>query len=972
MSNDWHVQAWYSLASVTGLSLVSLGSPGLKSEMDEQIFTGGTTAVAQLLGEEVGGLSDAFMGGGATSRFGRFTLTMEDQQFYALFLLVSPKDPLPEALVEFSREFIIAFANAVMETQGSRLATGFEQIEHFEVQNEFEIALKIAKKKIRIPTDNSFLSGEVEHILEKALSDFSDYSSLQSLANDESLVREFLHNLRQKHSEHVKNLSQDIYLQTLKVNPLPIILCSNIGAAKAVIAEKTRTSLPKTVQTAVFHEQLDKAVEEVNNLDVPLILQSMDLISSPEAKEALHNKISTKLVERLREAHPLALLANTDLSFGKVSVEEKTTSLVDILIEKHDLGNTIQKLIVDLSSDPMCGLEIGKFARYFASRFPRGISPVGWSFLQYIFGSQIGSKKEISDLLKSKELPETHVEILKNEFKGRPKKSLEGIMIALEEGSGDEISTFFEAITASVAKGIAQFFDVFIGTYDKPGGLYRDYAYRLEDFCASADALYAAFRVIKTLATRKRDYPYLTDVIPAPEFLIKSGTGNKDTNEILNNPALLSQLWKSEENFSQAFQTGATTYFDSQVSQFQEHQNQTFNTIISLLHDAEKALEELERDKKPKVKDLVKKCEDLRVIPETPSDQPVLEKLLLELSYLKEAHLETRESLERIKNYLNERSRGKSVSKKAGKEKERVTKILKHLEKNRAISDNNLLKTREDFEKRVTKEANKNRKDIKKLRRDLRYKIIRPSDSKNGLPFASSRDYLQTVQNSMESLANEDHYLSELGSPAWLYAWSSILQKPPESALNKAFRDALTGSHKKVPMVKEIVKEISASGDYELAEILRDKLRIKTKHILNKMTSSFSDAKTWFLKQDPTVFRVTAEGKRDLYLVKIGELPENSFTPNVTEWFRRWEKATYLFQDGKAAVCLRLDVEGELGERGRLSVTLARAGMTTLKRRYKPYLDILETSCGILSSSRKEAFQSFLQDLEKQIDSAVE
>ncbi|MHA2232315.1 MAG: hypothetical protein ACXAB4_07475, partial [Candidatus Hodarchaeales archaeon] len=734
MSNDWHVQAWYSLASVTGLSLVSLGSPGTKAEMDEQIFTGGTTAVAQLLGEEVGGLSDAFMGGGATSRFGRFTLTMEDQQFFALFLLVSPKNPLPEALVEFSREFILAFANAVMEKQGKRLATGFEQIEHYEVQAEFETALKIAKKKIRIPSDNSFMSGEVEKILENALSDFSDFSSLQVLANDDSLVRDFLQNLRQKHSDHVENLSQDIYLQTLKVNPLPIILCSNVGTAKGVIVEKTRTALPNTVQTTVFHEQLDKAVEEVNNSDVPLILQSLDITSSPRAKETLHNKISTKLVERLREAHPLALLASTDLSFGKVSVEEKTTYLVDILIEKHDLGNTIQKLIRGLSSDPMCGLEIGKFARYFASRFPRGISPIGWSFLQYIFGSIIGSKKEINDLLKSKELPESHVKILEQEFKGRPKKSLEGVMIALEEGTGDEISTFFDAISASIAKGVAQFFDALIGTYDKPGRLYRDYAYRLEDFCASADALYAAFRIIQTLATRKLKYPYLTDVIPSPKFLIESDPDKKDSNEILSNPALLSQLWKSEESFSQAFQAGATSYFDSQLSQFQNHQDQTYNTLVTLLNAANKALEELEREKKPKVKGLIKQCEDLQAIPEVQSDQPILGQLLLELRYLKEAHLETRERLERIKSYLNEKSRGKSVSKKAGKDKDRVSKILKRLEKNRDISNNTILKTREDFEKQVTKEANKNRKDIKKLRRDLRYKIIRPPDSKSGSP----------------------------------------------------------------------------------------------------------------------------------------------------------------------------------------------------------------------------------------------
>ncbi|MFX0117361.1 MAG: hypothetical protein ACFFB3_22630, partial [Candidatus Hodarchaeota archaeon] len=515
-------------------------------------------------------------------------------------------------------------------------------------------------------------------------------------------------------------------------------------------------------------------------------------------------------------------------------------------------------------------------------------------------------------------------------------------------------------------------FDAVVGTYRKPGRLYHDYSYRLEDFCANADALYAAYRIIGTLASRKRDYPYLTDAIPSPKFLVASETAKMDVAEILSNPTMLSQLWKSEETFSKAFLSSAVTLFDSQLSQFQKHHHNAYDTIISLLKGTDKCFDELEREKKPKVIDLVKNCEDLRVIPEEPANKPLLGQLYLELAYLSDAQLELREFLEKVKDYLNQLSRGKSVSKKVGKEKNRVAKTLDRLEKTRSILDARMEKMKDDFEKRINKEASKSRKDLKKLRRDLGFKMIRLSNSRNGASFPTSRDFLQTIQDRMQSYGDEDQYLSELGSPAWLYAWASILQKPPESALNKAFRDALTADRKKIPLVKEIVQEITDSEDYELAEILRDKLRVKTRRILHQMTTALSDARPWFLAQDPTVFRVTSDGKKDVYLVKIGELPKESLTPNVREWFQKWDSAAFVFQDGKAEVCLNLDMEGEIGERSKLSEALAKTGIATLKRRYKPYLDILETSCGVLSSSRKEAFQKFFRDLEEQIDNAVQ
>ncbi|MFW9916475.1 MAG: hypothetical protein ACFFGZ_12790 [Candidatus Thorarchaeota archaeon] len=970
MSNGLRVQTWYSLASVTGLSLVSLGSPGFRPEMDEQIFTGGTTAVAQLLGEEVGAMSDDFMGGGATSRFGRFMITKEDLQFFALFLLVSAKDPLPDSLVEFSREFILAFANELLETQEKRLTSGFEQIEHHEVQEEFKKALKMAKKKIRVSSDDDFLRNEVESFLKDAVIDFRGFSSLQSLADDDRPVRDMLTDLRKEHSQFIEKLAEDTYLHTLARNPLPLMLCSKLDAAKNIIAGKITEYLPMVTQTLDFQNVFAKLVAEVNETDIPLITQSIDIASTSFSRETLHSKVSAKLVERLRENHPLALIASPEMSFGTTSVEKATESLVDGILERYDLGNTLRTLAKDLAGGGLCGLEIGEFVRYFASRFPREISPIGWSFLKYVFDSLAESRKEVKDLLKEKELPESHMKILKQELKGRKTQSLQAVTIALEEGTGDELSTFFDAISASVAKGVAQFFDAVVGTYQKPGRLFHNYAYRLEEFCANADALYAAFRSIQVLAARKRDSHYLSDTIPAPEYLIESKKGKGNSEEILSDPKLISQLWKSEKVVSQAMQTNLLSYFDSQLSKFQEYHQNAFESLVLLFQDIDKAYEDLEKEKKPRLENLIRKCEDITI--ERIEDHTFVEQWYIGSDYLKDAKLEARESLEKAKEYLNRISRGKSVSKKAEKERNRASKSLERLKKNKSDIDDRIMKDKAEFEKKALREVDKSKKDIKKLQRDLSFKMIKLSNLKDGSSYPNPRDFLAAVQEQMGSVGDEDLYLSELGSPAWLYAWASIFQRPPESALNKAFRDALTGSKKKVPLVRELVKEISDSDEYELAEILRDKLRVRARRLLTRMIAPLREARPWFLAQDPTVFRVTANGEKDDYLVKIAEFPENYITPNVKEWFRQWESAEYVIQDGMAQVCLSLNMEGRVSKKSQLSEALARTGIAALKREYKPYLDILETSCGLLSSSRKEAFHNFILELEKQIDSAVE
>ena len=973
MNKKWRCQAWFSIASDTGLSLISFGSPGLKTEMDEQIFTGGTTAVVQLLGEEIGATGDSFVGGGDTSRFGRFKVTHEDHQLIAQFLLVSLKERIPEPLVEFSREFILAFMNVVVKTQAKELKSGFQQISHRVVQNEFMKALTISRKKMRVESDDEFLKAELEAKLRYVLSDISSIMSLRSMTDDDRPLREILQDLRKNRSKYVEKLGQEIFLSILSTNPLPVMLFPRLNDVKDFIAEETRKYLPEVVQTPEFHKQFENLVEEVKKSDIPLILRSTDMTSTKDMRGSLKAKISAKIAERLLENHPLALIASPEMSFGTVSVETATVFLVDVAVEKYDFGSTLRVLAVELSGDPLCGLEIGEFMRYFSSRFPEGISTIGWTFLRYIFDMLTSSRKEITDLLASVELPESHKKTLKKELKGRRKDSLEGVTVALGEGGGDDVHTFFNAISASVAHGVAQFFDAVIGTYEKPGRLYHDYAYRFEDFCAHSSAIYATFRNIEVLVGRGGDIPYLADAIPRPETLMEADKPNSDFNEMMKDPKVISQLWKSDETVSKAFEYSGHSLFDSRLSEFQKQHHMAYDQIESLLRAVDNTYGELEKGKKPTIADLVKKCEDIKAIPKMESGSAQFRPWFADIEYLQDSKLELRRLLEKAKDILNDKYKGKSIDKKSTKERTKILKVLERLEKSRTLADTRILKSREEFEKRFVREVSKARKDLKKLQRELSYKVVRLSNSKNGLSVPSTREFLETVQERMRSIGDEDDYISELGSPAWLYAWASILQRPPESALNKAFRDALSvKTHKKVPLVREIVKEITDSEQYELAEILRDKLRTKTRRILNKMISHLSEARPWFLTRDPTVFRVLVDGKDEAYLVKIGEFPEKYLTHNVMDWFKRWKEAEYIFQDKTVLLCSRVVVDAAIGDRARLSEALARTGVVILQKRYKTFLDILETSCNLLSSSKKAAFQGFLTDLEKTTATAVE
>ena len=114
---DYNPVTWISLASLAGLSLVSLGQPGLKSGLDEQVYTGGLTAVQQILGGEIGGDTTRFVGGSDKHKTGRFLVKTLSSELVGQFLLISPRHiPVAPPLIDYYEHLVTFFAEETLKT----------------------------------------------------------------------------------------------------------------------------------------------------------------------------------------------------------------------------------------------------------------------------------------------------------------------------------------------------------------------------------------------------------------------------------------------------------------------------------------------------------------------------------------------------------------------------------------------------------------------------------------------------------------------------------------------------------------------------------------------------------------------------------------------------------------------------------------------------------------------------------------
>ena len=182
---DYNPVVWVSLASVSGLSLVSLGQPGLRTDLDEQVYTGGLTAVKAMLGGEVGGDTDRFVGGSHSNRTGSFIRrTDTGGELVGQYLLISPNNiKVADELAEHYEHLVAIFAELTLRTElYKRVEREFRALGVDDVLDLFLESVVKARKKKSISLDNKYFFSALKQVVMKSVNDYEYSSTLVKIA----------------------------------------------------------------------------------------------------------------------------------------------------------------------------------------------------------------------------------------------------------------------------------------------------------------------------------------------------------------------------------------------------------------------------------------------------------------------------------------------------------------------------------------------------------------------------------------------------------------------------------------------------------------------------------------------------------------------------------------------------------------------------------------------------------------------
>ncbi len=167
-SKKEEIVAWFSLASPSGLSVASVGTPGLKDDVEDQVLTGGLTAIQQILGSEIGGKDDRFIGGSPSSRMGRIRFKQEGEEgkeMVAQFLMISSTgDPIPDVMVNLAEEICMKFTDSIVSNNEmmAEVEQSFSTLTILATLDMFIDSVAFARKKVKISTNDRIFEGGLD------------------------------------------------------------------------------------------------------------------------------------------------------------------------------------------------------------------------------------------------------------------------------------------------------------------------------------------------------------------------------------------------------------------------------------------------------------------------------------------------------------------------------------------------------------------------------------------------------------------------------------------------------------------------------------------------------------------------------------------------------------------------------------------------------------------------------------------
>ncbi|NHJ00850.1 MAG: hypothetical protein EAX86_01855 [Candidatus Heimdallarchaeota archaeon] len=536
---EYNPVVWVSLASVSGLSLISLGQPGLRTDLDEQVYTGGLTAVQAMLGGEVGGDTDRFVGGSHSNRTGRF-LVRNDKggELVGQVLLISAQNlPVANELFDHYEVLVTNFADRTLNSElYTRIEREFRTLGVNDVLDIFFESIKDARKKKSINLNGSLFSEALTKSTVKSVNDFEYSSTLVKIAEFKGKYNELSRTVKEERDQLLQEFTVDILELLTSDHPHALVMYPKLSSLKKDLYKLVRSEVSNLEVTPALKE----IIQDFEENDLVRVLADFALHEVNKAN--LRKRLELEIFKKFQKEFPLLFLVDPEISGFKEAIENLTVKIN----ENYDLAGTLTRLTHNL----MKGREaeealISPFIRHFCEQFSTGLTLSAWKYMQIIFALMTGdSNIDVADLLPNikDEIPESHFKILERMMTKYKITKIDPVSFNVKTAT--DILPFYRALLSSLGFGINTLISDIALSENNPNNLLRHTVRNFKDFSVIIFNTYAIFEVylflesVRSKFKSSLTFPHLSDFetnfdlsTMDPEILLKALISANITNQ---------------------------------------------------------------------------------------------------------------------------------------------------------------------------------------------------------------------------------------------------------------------------------------------------------------------------------------------------------------------------------------------------------------------------------------------------------
>ncbi|MHA2074148.1 MAG: hypothetical protein ACW97X_05985 [Candidatus Hodarchaeales archaeon] len=402
---DYYPVVWVSLASVSGLSLISLGQPGLRTDLDEQVYTGGLTAVQAMLGGEVGGDTDRFVGGSHSNRTGRFRVQNDTGgELVGQFLLISSKNlKVADDLVDHYEQLVSIFAESTLQTElYKRVEREFRALGVNDVLELFLESIKKARKQKSIHLNDKHFFRALKEATSKSINDYEYSPTLVKISEYKGKYRDLSPQLKSEKEQLLSELSVDVMELITSDHPHALVLFPKINSIRKDLIKH----LKNEIKDLNAKEGLEEIIKDFEKNELAKFLDDFALHEVNKAN--LHARLEDEIFNKFKREFPLLFLIDPEIEGFKESIKFLTTEIN----EQYDLGGTLSRIGVDmLKGREKEEILFIPYIRHFCDQFSTGLTISAWKYMQVLFRiiSQ-ETKNNVEKILPTlkDQIPESH------------------------------------------------------------------------------------------------------------------------------------------------------------------------------------------------------------------------------------------------------------------------------------------------------------------------------------------------------------------------------------------------------------------------------------------------------------------------------------------------------------------------------------------------------------------------------------